>query len=55
MASTVENDEQREERLRRRECDRLRKTDEERHTRLVNTHLSLVITLRIDWLGTDMQ
>ena len=38
MASNVESDERREERLRRRECDRFRRereADEERHIRFV--------------------
>ena len=38
MASNVESDERREERLRRRECDKFRRereADEERHIRIV--------------------
>ena len=42
MASNVESDERREERLRRRECDRFRREredDEERHIRIINVIL----------------
>ena len=39
VASNVENDETRQESLRRRKRDRLRETDEERQTRLMNKKL----------------